>query len=126
MRRHKSRVPKISCTLESAQTSPADSGQASESFARVRSQTECTRTFAHFRLGTEHTQAQSQSAKSFVALWNLPKHFLETLGKAASRLRALNRKLNVPRNFAHLRSSAAHAKENVQSAKSFLALWNRP
>ena len=83
-------------------------------------------TFPHFRSGAAHAQAQAQSARSFVALWNGPKIVLQTLGKPASRLQALDRKLNVPRTFAYFRSGAAHAQAQAQSAKSFLALWNRP
>ena len=47
-------------------------------------------------------------------------------GKLAIRLRASDRKLNVRRTFGHLRSDQAHAQWKAQSAKSFLALWNRP
>ena len=44
----------------------------------------------------------------------------------AIRLQVLDRKLNVPGTFGHLRSDKAHAKGEAQSSKSFLALWNRP
>ena len=84
------------------------------------------RTFGHFRSDQAHAQAQAQSAKSFLALWNRPKLVLQTLGKLAIRLQALDRKLNVPRTFGHFRSDQAHAQAHAQSAKSFLALWNRP
>ena len=69
---------------------------------------------------------EAQSAKSFQALWNRPKLVLQTLGKLAIRLQALDPKLNVPRPFGQFRSDQAHALGEAQSAKSFLALWNRP
>ena len=78
------------------------------------------RTFSHFRLVAAHAQAQAQSAKSFVALWNWPKLVLQTLGKPGSRLKALDRKLNMSRIFTYFRSGAAHAQAQVQSAKNFL------
>ena len=84
------------------------------------------RTFAHFRSEAAHAQAQAQSAKSFLAVWNRPKIVLQTLDKPASRLQSLDRELKVPRTFTHLRSDPAHAQEEAQSAKSFLAVWNRP
>ena len=84
------------------------------------------RTFAHFRSEAAHAQAQAQSAKSFLAVWNRPKIVLQTLDKAASRLQSLDRELKVPRTFTHFRSDPAHAQEEAQSAKSFLAVWNRP
>ena len=83
-------------------------------------------TFAQFGSEAAHAQAKAQSAKSSLVLWNRPKLVLQTLGKPANRLQALDRKLNVPRTFAHLKSEAAHAQAKAQSAKSFLALWNRP
>ena len=84
------------------------------------------RSFAHFRSETVHAQAEAHSAKSFLFLWNRPKLVLQTLGKLAIRFQALDRKLNVPRTFRHFRSDQAHAQEEAQSTKSFLALWNRP
>ena len=84
------------------------------------------RTFAHLRSDPAHAQAEAQNAKSFLAVWNRPKIVLQTLGKPASRLQSLDRDLKVPRTFAHLRSDPAHAQEEAQSAKSFLAVWNRP
>ena len=83
-------------------------------------------TFGHFRSDQAHAQGQTQSSKSFLALWNRPKLVLETLGKLAIRLQALDRKLNVPETFGHFRSDQAHAQGHTQSSKSFLALWNRP
>ena len=83
-------------------------------------------TFGHFRSDQAHAQAEPQSAKSFLALWNRPKLVLQTLGKLAIHLKALDRKVNVPRTFGHLGSDkAAHGHAEAQRAKSFLALWNR-
>ena len=83
-------------------------------------------TFGHFRSDQAHAQGEAQSSKSFLALWNRPKLVLQTLGKLAIRLQALDRKLNVPGTFGHFRSDQAHAQGEAQSSKSFLALWNRP
>ena len=83
-------------------------------------------TFGHFRSDQAHAQGEAQSFKSFLALWNQPKLVLQTLGKLAIRLQALDRKLNVPGTFGHFRSDQAHAQGEAQSSKSFLALWNRP
>ena len=41
-------------------------------------------------------------------------------------MQALDRKLNVPGTYEHLRSNHAHAQGETQSSKSFLGLWNRP
>ena len=84
------------------------------------------RTFAHFRSEAAYAQAEAQCGKSFLALWNRPKNVLQTLGKPSIRLQALDRELNVPRTFANFRSEAAHTQAEAQSAKSFLALSNRP
>ena len=81
-------------------------------------------TLGHFRSDQAHAQGEAQSAKSFAALWNRLKLILHTLGKLAIRLQALDRKLNVPRTFGHIRSDNAHAQGKVQSTKSFVALWN--
>ena len=83
-------------------------------------------TFGHLRSDQVHAQGDAQSSKSFLALWNRPKLVLQTLGKVAIRLQALDRKLNVPATFGHFRSDQAHAQGDAQSSKSFLALWNRP
>ena len=83
------------------------------------------RTFGHLRSDQAHAQAEAQSAESFLALWNRPKLVLETLGKVAISLQAFDRKLDVPRTFGHSRSDQAHALALAESAKSFLALWNR-
>ena len=83
-------------------------------------------TFGHFRSDQAHAQGEAQSSESFVALWNRPKIVLQTLGKLAIRVQALDRKLNVPGTFGHFRSDQAHAQGEAQSSKSFLALWNRP
>ena len=84
------------------------------------------RTFAHLRSDPAHAQAEAQSAKSFLAVWNRPKIVLQTLGKPASRLQSLDRGLKVPRTFTHFRSHPVHAQEEAQGAKSFLAVRNRP
>ena len=84
------------------------------------------RTFGHFRSDQAHAQRDAQSSKSFLALWNRPKLVLQTPGKLAIRLQALDRKLNVPGTFRHFRSDQAHALGEAESSKSFLALWNRP
>ena len=83
-------------------------------------------TYEHFRSDQAHAQGEAQRAKSFLALWSRPKRVLQTLGKLAIRLQALDRKLNVPGTFGHFRSDQAHAQGEAKSAKSFLALWNRP
>ena len=54
------------------------------------------RTFGHFRSDQAHAQGEAQSSKRFLVLWNRPKLVLQTLGKLAIRLQALDRKLNVP------------------------------
>ena len=46
------------------------------------------RTLAHFRSDPAHVQAEAQSAKSFLAVWNMPKLVLQTLGKPASHLQS--------------------------------------
>ena len=83
-------------------------------------------TFEHFRSDQAHAHGEAQSSKSFLAFWNRPKLVLQTLGKLAIRLQALDRQLNVPGTFGHFRSDQAHALGEAQSSKSFLALWNRP
>ena len=84
------------------------------------------RTFAPFRLDQAHAQAQAESAKSFLPVWNMPKIVLQTLGKPASRLQSLDRELKVSRTFALFRLPQAHAQAEAESAKSFLAVWNMP
>ena len=81
-------------------------------------------TFGHFRSDQAHAQGKDQSSKSFLALWNRPKLVLQTLGKLAIRLQALDRKLNVPATLGHFRSDQAHAQGEAQSSKSVLALLN--
>ena len=83
-------------------------------------------TFGHFRSDQAHAQGETQSSKSFLALWNRPKLVRQTLGKLVTRFHLLDRKLNVPRTLGHLRSDQAHAQRETQSCKSFLALRNRP
>ena len=68
------------------------------------------RTFALFRSDPAHAQAEAESAKSFLAVSNMPKIVLQTLGKPASRLQSLDRELKVPRTFAPFRSDQAHAQ----------------
>ena len=82
-------------------------------------------TFGHFRSDQAHAQREAQSFKSFLAHRNRSKLVLQTLGKLAIRLQALDRKLNVPKTFGHFRSDQAHAQGEAQSFKGFLALWNR-
>ena len=86
----------------------------------------CPELLGHFRSHQAHAQGEAQSSKSFLALWNRPKLVLQTLGKLAIRLQALDRNLNVPGTFGHFRSDQAHAQGEAQSSKSFLARWNRP
>ena len=83
-------------------------------------------TFGHFRSDQAHAQGEAQSSKSFLARWNRPKLVLQTLGKLAIRLQALDRKLNVRGTFGHYSSDQAHAQGKAHSSKSFLARWNRP
>ena len=80
----------------------------------------------HFKSVQAHAQGEAQSSKSFLALWHRSKLVLQTLGKLAIRLQALDRKLNAPGTFGHFRSDQGHAQGEAQSSKSFLALWNRP
>ena len=70
-------------------------------------------------------QGETQSSNRVLELWNPPKLVLQTLGKLAIRLQALDRKLNVPGTLGHLRSDEAHAQKEAQSSESFLPLWNR-
>ena len=113
-------------TLESAQTSSPDSGQAADSFASIRSQSKSTWNFRHFRSDQAHAQGEAQSSKTFLALWNRPKLVLQTLGKLAIRFQAVHRKVNLPGTFGHFRSDQANVHVEARSSKSFLARWNRP
>ena len=81
-------------------------------------------TFAYFRSEAAHAQAEAQSSKNFLAVWNGPKIVLQTLGKPANRLKRLDRQLKKLGTFADFRSEAAHAQAEAQSSKSFLAVWN--
>ena len=83
-------------------------------------------TFGHFRSDQAHAQGEAHSSESVLALWNRSKLVLQTLGKMAIRLEALDSKLNVPGVFGQFRSDQAHAKGEAHTSKSFLALWNRP
>ena len=67
-------------------------------------------TFRHFTSDQAHAQGEAKSSKSFLALWNRPKLVLQTLGKLAIRLQALDRKVNVPGTYGHVRSDQAHAQ----------------
>ena len=82
-------------------------------------------TFGHFRSDQAHAQGEAQSSLSFLARWDRSKLVVQTLGKLAIRLQALDRKLNVPGCFGHFRSDQAHTQGEAQSSKRFLALWNR-
>ena len=84
------------------------------------------RIFGHLRSDHAHAQGQAQSSKRFLELWNRPKLVLQTLGKLAIPLQALDRKLNGPGTFGNFRSDQAHAQGKAESSKNFLALWNRP
>ena len=53
-------------------------------------------TFGQFRSDLAHAQGEAESSRNFLALWNQPNLVLQTLGKLAIRLQALDRKLNVP------------------------------
>ena len=53
-------------------------------------------TFGHFRSDQAHAQREARCSKSLLARWNRPKLVLQTLGKLAIRLHALDRKVNVP------------------------------
>ena len=66
-------------------------------------------TFGHFRSDQAHAQGEAYTSKSFLELWNRSKLVLQTLGNLAIRFHALDRKLNVPGTFGHLRSDWAHA-----------------
>ena len=83
-------------------------------------------TFGHLRSDQAHAQGEAHISKTFLALWNRSKIVLQTLGKMAIRLEALDRKLNVPGTFGQFRSDQAHAKGEAHTSKSFLAPWNRP
>ena len=48
-------------------------------------------TFGYFRSDQADAQGEAQSSKSFLALWNRPKLVLQTLGRLAIRLAALDR-----------------------------------
>ena len=112
--------------MELAQTSSADSEQLAIRLQALDRKLNVPGTFRHFRSDQAHAQGEAHTSKSFLALWNWPKLVLQTLGKLAIRLQALDRKLNVPGTFGHLTSDKAHAQGEVHTFKSFLALWNRP
>ena len=74
-------------------------------------------TFGHFRSDQAHAQGEAHTSKSFLALWNWPKLVLQTLGKLATRLQELDRKLRGPGTFGPLGSDQAHAQWEAQSSK---------
>ena len=82
--------------------------------------------FGHLNSDQAHAQREAHSSKSFLTLWNRSKLVLQTLGKLAIRLQALDRKLNVLGTFGHFRSDQAHAQGEAHTSKRVLALWNRP
>ena len=59
-------------------------------------------TFGHFTSDQAHAQGEARGCKSFLARWNRPKLVLQTLGKLAIRLQALDRKVNLPGTFGTL------------------------
>ena len=67
------------------------------------------RTFGNFTSDQALAKGESQSAKSFLGVWNRHKLVLQTLGTLAMRWQPLDRKLNVPQTFEHFRSDQAHA-----------------
>ena len=83
-------------------------------------------TVGQFRSDQAHAQGEAQSSKSFLPLCNRPKLVLQNRGKLAIRLQALDRKVNVPGTFGHIRSDQAHAQREAHSSKSCLARWIRP
>ena len=73
-------------------------------------------TFGHFRSDQAHAQGEAQSSKSFLARWNRPQLVLQTLGKLAIRLQALDREVNLHGTFRQFRSDQAHAQGEAQSS----------
>ena len=59
-------------------------------------------TFGHFSSDQAHVQGETQSSKSFLALWNRPKLVLQSLGKLEISLQALDSKVNMPGTFGTL------------------------
>ena len=93
MRRGRPRVLKVSWTLESAQTSSADSGKLAIRLQALDRKLNVPGTPAlSGNLG--QTRRRPRVLKDFLALWNRPNLVLHTLGKLAIRLQALERKLN--------------------------------
>ena len=70
-------------------------------------------TFAHFRSEAAHAQAEAQSLKSFLAVWNRRKLILQTLGRPARRLETLDREIKVPRTSARFRSREYYKEYHV-------------
>ena len=73
-------------------------------------------TFRHLMSDQANAQGEAKSSNRFLELWNPPKLVLQTLGKLAIRLQALDRKLNVPGTFGIFRSDQAHAQGETQSS----------
>ena len=127
MRRRKPKVLKVSWQFGTRpQILLQTRGRSANRLQSLDRQLKVPRTFAPFRSDPAHAQAEAQSAKSFLAVWNWLQIVLQTQGKPASRLQSLDRELKVPRTLAHFTSDPAHAQAEAQSAKSFLAVWNRP
>ena len=127
MRRGRSRVLKVLLALGNRPTLVLQTvGKLAIRLQALDRKLNVPGTFGHFRPDQAHAQGRAESCKSFLALWNRPKLVLQTLGKLAIRLEALDRRLNVPGTFGHFRSDQGHAQGEIQSSKSFLALWNRP
>ena len=56
-------------------------------------------TLGHLRSDEAHAQKEAQSSESFLPFWNRPILVLQTLGKLAIRLQALDRKVHMPEKF---------------------------
>ena len=102
MRRGRPRVKKFPGTLESAQTSSAALGKLAIRLQVLDRKVNLPGTFGHFTSDQAHAQGEARSCKSFLARWNRPKLVLQTLGKLAIRLQALDRKVNLPGTFGTL------------------------
>ena len=91
------KVEKFARLSKTAPSCSADSHQACESFASIRSQTQSVPSFVHAREGETHAQVCTQSGKRCLAFWNRPKLFLQTHSKPLSHFQALDRKLKASR-----------------------------
>ena len=97
MRRYAPTLGKVTWLLRIGPNFSAESQQACESLASVRSRSLGVLNFAHPRQGQAHAQVRTKIGKSFLAFQNRPKLFLQTCSKPASYLRASHRKLKVLR-----------------------------